>query len=284
MPSDAPGKPRDGQAYAFLVSIVHIRPILTNSLIRPVALGDQIAAEIERRIRTGEICPGSRLASERELCAEFEVSRVVVREAIARLKNDGYIATRQGAGARVPLQPGRLSYRLPIADELERADLVHIVEMRFAVEVLAAELAALRHTASDLAAMRQALDAMNAALDAGVDGSEADDRFHHAIAAATRNPHLTRFVEFLRFQFGATRRVTWSEHAHASGEARKAQREHERIFAAIRSRDAGGESTRCAPPDVFCGTTWSRQRQRARAGAPARVAPPLTAIRKVIAR
>src|SRR3954470_2671282 len=95
---------------------------------RPAVLSDQVVAVIERRIRAGKIAPGARLPSERELCAEFGVSRIVVREAIARLKGDGYIETRQGAGASVPAQPGILSYRLPAGRRIGQQDLLHIME------------------------------------------------------------------------------------------------------------------------------------------------------------
>jgi GntR family transcriptional repressor for pyruvate dehydrogenase complex len=111
-----------------------------------------------------------------------------------------------------------------------------------AVEVVAAELAAHRRVATDLAAMRRALSAMREAVRDGTDGSAADDQFHQAIAAATQNPHLKRFVEFLRHQFGVTRRATWDAKAHQSGEARKAQSEHERLFEAIRARDVAAAS------------------------------------------
>lgn len=211
---------------------------MPTTIERVPVLSDQLVARLEGRIRSGKIPPGSRLPSERELCAEFGVSRMVVREAIARLKGDGYIETRQGAGASVPAQPGFLSYRLPATSRLSQADLSHIMELRFAVEVLATQLAALRRSASDLRAMESALEAMQEAVRHGGNGSRADDEFHYAVAASTQNPHLQRFVEFLRYQFGATRRPTWSPKAHRSGEARSAQLQHAQILDLIRARDA----------------------------------------------
>ncbi len=207
---------------------------------RPRALSDQVVAVLEQRIRSRNIPPGSRMPSERELCTEFGVSRIVVREAIARLKGDGYIETRQGAGALVPAQPGFLSYRLPASSRIGQQDLSHIMELRFAVEVVATQLAALRRTDSDLAAMQRAWEEMQESVHRGSDGSRADDEFHHLIAASTQNPHLKRFVEFLRYQFGATRRATWNAKAHKNGETQSAQREHERILDLIRSRDVEG--------------------------------------------
>ncbi len=180
--------------------------------------------------------PGETLPSERELCAEFAVSRTVLREALARLRGDGYLESRQGAGTIVAAHPGRLSYRFPTSAALGREDLKCIMELRVAVEVAAAELAAKRRLTADLKAMRTALNLMGDAVRARTDGSEADDQFHHAIAAASRNPHLWRFVEFLRHQFGATRRPTWNEHAHRSGVPGKAQEEHVQLYKAISAK------------------------------------------------
>jgi GntR family transcriptional regulator, transcriptional repressor for pyruvate dehydrogenase complex len=213
---------------------------MTTAIERPAVLSDQVVAVLERRIRSGKIAPGARLPSERELCSEFGVSRVVVREAIARLKGDGYIETRQGAGASVPAQPGFLSYRLPAGARIGQQDLSQIMELRFAVEVVATQLAALRRKDSDLAAMQSSLQSMHEAVRSGADGSRADDEFHHAIAASTQNPHLKRFVEFLRYQFGATRRATWNARAHKNGETQRAQLQHEQILALIRNRDVEG--------------------------------------------
>src|SRR5204862_2559647 len=125
---------------------------------RPAVLSDQVVAVLEQRIRSGKIAPGGRLPSERELCAEFGVSRMVVREAIARLKADGYVETRQGAGASVPAHPGILTYRLRPRSRIRQLDLSHIMELRFAVEVIAAKLAALRREDSNLAAMERSLE------------------------------------------------------------------------------------------------------------------------------
>jgi GntR family transcriptional repressor for pyruvate dehydrogenase complex len=213
---------------------------MTTRLARPTALSEQVVRLLEARIGAGSLPPGARLPTERELCAEFSVSRAVVREAIARLRGDGYVETRQGAGAFVPVRPGRLTFRLAAPGSAGAEDLRLVMELRLAVEVAAAELAARRRTPAAVAAMREALAAMAEAIARTTDGSEADDRFHGAIAAATGNPYLRQLVELLRHRFGATRRPTWSPEGHRTGQPRVAQREHERLFAAIRAGDGAG--------------------------------------------
>jgi GntR family transcriptional repressor for pyruvate dehydrogenase complex len=208
-----------------------------SALPRPPRLTDHLVRELERRIGGGAFA-GGRLPTEKQLCLEYRVSRAVVREAVARLQADGYVETRQGAGAFVAARPGLRSFRLPDDGGLDRSALQHVLELRLAVEVAAAGLAARRRRPRDLGAMREALAAMAEAVRARRDGAQADDRFHAAVAAATHNPQLTRLVEFLRFQFWRTRRPTWSARGHAGGQPAIAQREHEQLYAAIAAGDA----------------------------------------------
>jgi GntR family transcriptional repressor for pyruvate dehydrogenase complex len=200
---------------------------------RPAELSREVVRTLEHGIRARKFAPGQRLPTEKELGTRFGVSRAVVREAIARLKSDGYVETRQGAGAFVAARPGLLSFKLAAEEPIAHADLRHIQELRAAVEGAAAELAAVRRTAADLAAIRRELDAMAEAIRRGTDGSDADGRFHRCIGMATHNPHLYRFVEFLDHQFSETRRPGWDPARHRAGKPRAAQREHQRLYAAI---------------------------------------------------
>jgi GntR family transcriptional repressor for pyruvate dehydrogenase complex len=121
------------------------------------------------------------------LSEEFDVSRTVVREAIARLKAEGLVESRQGAGAFVARRLGAGIFRMgPGLAEADGA--LDIFELRLIVEVAAAERAALRRTPEQLEAMGSALARMDMALDRGEDGATADDDFHCAIAAASGNP------------------------------------------------------------------------------------------------
>lgn len=204
-------------------------------LSRPAALSDEVCRLLAARIRSGELGPGARLPTEKCLGDELGVSRAVVREALSRLKADGMVESRQGAGAFVAARPGSASFRL--ADGAD-ADLAQVFELRMMVEVAAAELAAARRRRADLARMRAALADMDAALASLGDGAQADDRFHRAVADATGNPMVARFVEFLGGNLSRSRVPTWSEGGHAAGLARAAQQEHHRLYAAIEAGDA----------------------------------------------
>ncbi|MBI3453741.1 MAG: FadR family transcriptional regulator [Rhodospirillales bacterium] len=204
-------------------------------------LSDQVFQVLMEHISAKRFPPGGQLPTEQQLAVSFDVSRAVVREALACLKADGFVETRQGSGAFVTQKPGGKSFKLIEGGSAPALDRQHIFELRAAVEVEAAGFAALRRTEADLAAIRAGLTAMTDALRAGADGSEADDRFHQAIAAATHNPHIRRLLEFLNRQFSDTRRLSWMEietaGEPAAAKRRNAQREHERMFAAIVAGD-----------------------------------------------
>lgn len=87
-------------------------------------------------------------------------------------------------------------------------------------------------------AIRAALADMGEALATGADGSDADDRFHNAIAAATHNRQITRFVEFLGAQFSASRKATWDRTGYAVGITEVGHGDHAAILQAIESADA----------------------------------------------
>lgn len=65
----------------------------------------QIASDILSRIASGEWEIGSQIDSENTLCEEYEASRVTVRQALTKLKYEGYIDRRQGQGSFVKAKP-----------------------------------------------------------------------------------------------------------------------------------------------------------------------------------
>ena len=71
----------------------------------------RIAVELRRLIGGGEIAPGRLLPSESELAHEHRASRVTIRRALAQLKRDGIIDSRQGFGWYVVGAPLRQSLR-----------------------------------------------------------------------------------------------------------------------------------------------------------------------------
>lgn len=207
---------------------------------RPQRLSDAVGAALEKRIRTGGWVPGERLPTEAQLGAQFAVSRAVVREAIARLKADGLVHSRQGAGVFVAARPGAAAFRMSAGTPAAGHDARDVFELRLIVEAAAAERAAAQRTPEALARIADALAAMDAVLD-GVagsgDGAGADDAFHCAVAAASGNPLIHRFIEFVNQEFSASRQPTWSRDGVDCGLARASQGEHRAVFEAIVAGD-----------------------------------------------
>lgn len=71
-------------------------------------LAERISNELAQRIATGRYAPGQRLPSEAQLCAELDVSRPTLRDAMSRLAAIGLIHRHQGRGTYVAeaRQPG----------------------------------------------------------------------------------------------------------------------------------------------------------------------------------
>ena len=107
---------------------------------REPKLADRLYSEILDRIIRGVYAPGARLPGELALSEEFQVSRPVVREALARLRDDDLVQSRQGAGTFVKRQPHRAVLRFAPVSSI--GDLQRCLEFRAAVEPRAAAVVA----------------------------------------------------------------------------------------------------------------------------------------------
>lgn len=160
-------------------------------------LPDRIADQVKQEITEGHMGPGDRLPTEQSLAETYGVSRNVVREAIARLRNEGIVESRQGIGAFVALKP-RPVLRLDNSNSLTSLDRhKSLFELRATLEVRAAELAAAYRTEEDMREIAHAFDEMKRTMSWGKDGVEFDIAFHRAIAGATGNPFMLEMVAFI---------------------------------------------------------------------------------------
>ena len=148
-------------------------------------LSDQVYAFVFANIMDGAYPEGSRLPTEGQLAEQFGFSRPIIREALARLRDDGVIVSRQGSGSYVQAMPGGSSSRFGHLQSI--ADLERCNEFRVEVESAAAALAAVNATPGDLTAIRAAMAALEEIALSDDVGMEADFEFHKAIAEATGN-------------------------------------------------------------------------------------------------
>jgi GntR family transcriptional regulator, transcriptional repressor for pyruvate dehydrogenase complex len=205
----------------------------------PRSLTDRVAETLARLVERGEVSPGSRLPTEMEMAARFGVSRTVVREAVARLKYAGVLASRQGSGVYVRQAGAKPHFRIDSDPrDASVASVLEILELRRGLEAEAAALAAERCTRADLAAIRHALAALKREEAAGRDGVEADMDLHRAIARASGNRHFPVLWDFIgQFLRGAMRATRANESANP-GFAAEVRAEHRALVEAIARRDA----------------------------------------------
>lgn len=150
---------------------------------------------LRRQIHLGLLLPGERMPAERKLAEEINISRVTLREALRILETEGYLAVKRGAagGAFVA---GEADLRTLALRRIARdpAAVMRVMEFREVNERVAARFAATRRTPANLKRMRQALDAVRAAVSAGL-LRQAETAFQISTAEASQNPLLVKAIE-----------------------------------------------------------------------------------------
>jgi GntR family transcriptional repressor for pyruvate dehydrogenase complex len=213
---------------------VKIRPL---SAERKLSRG--LFEQLAEQIKSGRLTAGARLPTEEELSRAARVSRTVVREAVAALRAEGLVVTRQGVGAFVSAEPQRAPFRIEPERLQSLADILSVMELRLGVEIESAGLAAERATRAQVRGIEAALEAIERAAQAGKSAVDEDLGFHRAIAEATGNPEFARFLQFIGGHL-IPRRTVSGLPARMGGERAYLaliQEEHRRISEAIASGD-----------------------------------------------
>ncbi|MBI1172874.1 FCD domain-containing protein [bacterium] len=154
-----------------------------------------LTASLRSGISEGVYGPGARLPSETRLAEDHGVSRSVVREAIAALRADGLVQSRQGSGVYVIGPGGGLPFR--DIDQSRISSVIEMLELRTGIETEAAELAARRCSPAQEERILEASRRVSTLARAGEPTSEADLAFHLSVAEATNNPMFVKFLTML---------------------------------------------------------------------------------------
>ncbi len=214
------------------------RPAHADNLTRRVveALGEAIV--------TGAYDDGSPFPIEAELCARFQVSRSVVREAVKMLTAKGLLSARPRRGTQVEpeahwnlLDPDVLRWLLERKFSLEL--LAEFTQVRLAMEPRAAVLAAQRVQQGEVAMLvpvRNALARMQAASRGQDDPLASDIAFHVAILHASGN----RFYAQLRELVETALRISIGLTNARKGVALASVDDHARVLQAIERADPAG--------------------------------------------
>ena len=214
--------------------MMRIRP-----LGAPSKLSRGLFEQLAEEIKSGRLGPGERLPTEQELTRAARVSRTVVREAVAALRAEGLVVTRQGVGAFVSAEPQRAPFRIDPERLQSLGDILNVMELRLGVEIESAGLAAERSGKARARIIGAALEAIERASAQGKNAVDEDLAFHRAIAEATGNPEFARFLQFIGRHLIPRRTVSGLPERMGGRRAYLAiiQEEHRRIFDAIRAGD-----------------------------------------------
>src|SRR5688572_24033421 len=222
------------------------RPVAVKMRIRPVVaerkLSRRLFEQLADEIKSGRLAPGARLPTEQALTRAARVSRTVVREAVAALRAEGLVITRQGVGAFVSAEPQRAPFRIEPERMQTLDDILGVMELRLGVEIESAGLAAERANRSQMRSIQGALEAIERAAQDGRSAVDEDLEFHRSIASATGNPEFPRFLQFIGRHLIPRRTVSGLTERMGGERAYLAliQEEHRRIYQAIEEHDAKG--------------------------------------------
>ncbi|MEV3856292.1 GntR family transcriptional regulator [Streptomyces sp. NPDC050095] len=181
------------------------------------AVRERVLATLRQDIIGGRLRPGDRLV-ERELADRFGVSRVPVREAIRALLGEGFVTYE--------------TPRRAVVRTLTHTDVTELFELREALEVYAAGLAAERARRDDLAQLEELLEQAARATAEGEDETIADinSRFHDRLLAMAGNGLLSTVMQPVdgRLRWLTRRNEAWTQQLD----------EHRELYDAVAAGDA----------------------------------------------
>jgi len=204
--------------------------------IKRVYLSEQVLDSVIKYIQEHHLCVGDKIPTEGEFAELFQVSRTSVREAIKALGMNGAVESIPGKGTflRAPITEVMLN-RSGGLDQIIKAQksIKEIIEVRTALELLAAELAIERASDSEIELVSDAMDVLVSVVDKGERWAEAGTRFHTCIAEIGGNTFLVDAIKSLN--------DTLTRYKNALNNADTGMgiyiEEHQKILDALRVRD-----------------------------------------------
>jgi DNA-binding FadR family transcriptional regulator len=202
-------------------------------------LSDRVYDHIIGQIVIGVFPIDCRLPPETKLADQLDVSRPVVREALERLREDGLIASRQGAGSFVVRRPA--AHVFDFAPLTSIADVQRCFIFRISLEGEAAALAARNHEPDSLQRIGDTLAQLDEIVAKGPQGRlgvEEDMAFHRAIADATGNRFFAETLAGLQSQIAIGVNLNRNlSLIQPRGRILAGQQEHRDVFDAIAARN-----------------------------------------------
>jgi len=207
--------------------------------IRPKKISEEIVEQIKALISRGELKPGERIPSERDLATMLGVSRPSVREAIMVLEAMGFLDSRQGGGTYVrSLTESSLADPLTnLVNDKDPRMLHALTEVRMGLETWSAYLAAKRATPEEVEKLRNLYATMAEQGKSGGWDADIDAEFHYTITAASHNTLQLHVLNTIHSVFHATIQVALTELYRKEGYIDLLLTHHREIMEAIADHD-----------------------------------------------
>src|SRR5919107_366848 len=208
---------------------------------RSSSLSSQIVAAVRDALFARTIKPGGFLGTEKDLAAQYGVSRIVARDALRTLEALGVVEIRmgKGGGARIATgNPQLFAEALAVQLDLTGVSAAEIMDAQRAIETLGAELAAENATKSDIAKLRRLLIEAEAVIDDLDAFTRLSRDFHLAVAEASHNRVLV--VQLISLEH-----ISWPRHNATATPAlaRRVLDSHAKLTELIARGDAKGART-----------------------------------------
>lgn len=205
---------------------------------RSASLSSRIIRDVRAALNERRLKPGDALGTEKDLAAQYGVSRIVARDALRSLQALGIVEIRmgKGGGARIARGNPRLfAEALAIQLDLTGVGAAEVIDAQRAIECMAAELAAENATADEIAAIRQLLVEAENAIGDRDEFTRLSRDFHFAITEASHNRVLVVQLISLDHVAWPMRNTTLTPAV-----ARRVQSVHVELANLIEMRDAAG--------------------------------------------
>ena len=203
--------------------------------MRHPTISEELYFDLLNSILRGEFQANSRLPTEATLAQRYGVSRSTVRSALARLREEGHITSRQGSGSIVTARSRETIE--PFAPVESLADLERCFECRVSLEGEIAYFVALRRSDADLRAFDDHIGRMGGIVSAKEFHTAEDTEFHMALAKASRNQFFESIMISIRphILFGMNISKTLSQ-SYYRRHATLSWEEHKVVVNAIRDK------------------------------------------------
>ncbi|MCE1235943.1 MAG: GntR family transcriptional regulator [Hyphomicrobiales bacterium] len=180
---------------------------------------DRVYADLKAMAVAYAFRPGERI-NEGRIAAKLGVSRTPLREALNRLKTEGFLSFVPGRGF--------------FCRELDPREVFELYELRKAIEVAAVPLAVARAAPEEIADLARFLDETGPEREGAsvADLTTLDETFHHRLMALARNDEMLRVLDNVNARIRFVRWIDMADGRDAT------QREHRAVVAALAARDA----------------------------------------------